>query len=250
MWEKYVSKKWGIPYWFNPYTGESVWINPNGDQDDEPVIQSEQKKEGSSDPLLASLDSESYKAFDLLNSVGMAACLNDDIVSFRSYLEPLLIKLSEGEDTLVESPGVHRFPPGLTTAFRYVVHDMAEEYELECASFGLKDHRHLVVWRPGCEPPEKILEDKEQAEIEAEAEARRQYEEELAKLAPQPTLSVTGKKRSNDLTADELANLHAFEVVPTAQKRTDRRTITEIQDEIINARRQRELDAKTAVEPT
>jgi hypothetical protein len=198
-WLQQVSRKTGKPYWFNVKTSASVWEEPPEYAAARAALASgggpragagagagsggggassaPQPSSSSSTPSHSAIPPTDPRAFAAANRGILAA--RDSVPAYRDAAESICAHLRDGKDTLTYAPGVHRFPPTENRTLRFVVFELAEEYELQCDTLGADEARHVAVWRKGCEPPEVAGRAEEEARLTREAAQRRALEAEL-----------------------------------------------------------------------
>jgi hypothetical protein len=275
-WVKQVSKKTGLPYWFNTRTGASVWEEPAECRASASNSSSTSTPHSSAPAPLPPRPVHpvtDYRAFELANRSVLAA--GESVPHYRDAAEAIIRALKAGHDhdprTVLlagglPAPGLHRFPPTDNRVLRLIVYEVAEDYGLHSENFGTEEGRHVVVWRDGCAPPEVMAAEEEERRLTAEAEARKKAEVEgeaaaaaqRAKDLLQRSVAGGGKRGGGGggggaaggdgvgttvLSASGAVDLgdDVVEVRALFQKK-DKRSIAEIQQEL-KAKRQRTMGA-------
>lgn len=187
------------------------------------------------------------RAFAGANIAVLAA--GEHVPSYRAAAEAICQQLSKGENTLAAAPGVHRFPPHDNKALKFVITDLADEYELGCDTVGDGELRHVAVWRAGCEPPEAVSAAEEEARLEQEAAERRKKEAATEAAAAAARARAMLEQSAADAASGGPNHDHAggagsrpdvgetVAVKPLFQRK-DKRSIAEIQAEL-RAKKQR-----------
>lgn len=277
VWVQQVSRKLNRPYWFNPATGESVWEEPPEFRKQQSSSNGGAGQSGaaaasapapSSAPSSSSSAAASSSAASATNkpstsasavdtttfrswagaNVRVSAAVTIGIPAFRDAAEDICQTLGKGGDTLQQAPGIHRFPP-CDKSFRFILHELAEEFGLGSESSGEGDDRHVVIWREGCTPPEVLAAQQEEAQLEKEAAALRKKEAQMEAAAAAERARAmllgggagggrggAGAGAGGSASAAGIDDTEAQEVVPLFAKK-DKRSISQINDEIKAKRR-------------
>jgi hypothetical protein len=249
-WQTNISRRTGQTYWFNVHTGASVYEEP-------PELVALRK------PIETKFDPRDHRAYEQANAAVIAS--NENIPLYRVAAESIISALSSGHDTNPICKGIHRFPPTENKFLRFVIEELAEDYGLKCClnektqlstslSTVVDELRHVVVWRDGCDPPEVAVLLAEEKQLNEEAESRRQNELAAARIAileSKKRLKESGQGTNGNgnetvftvgkvaiaASKDDIVN-----VVPLFAKK-DKRSISEITDELKEKKRLKIIDA-------
>ena len=279
-WIKHISRKTGNPYWFNTKTGVSVWEEPKELQLSllpvgtnlppnnlttitsstiiptipKPDIQSHPSNTATTTHPLSSTNIHvphypltDPRAFYQSNIELLQA--KENIPLCRTAIEKICQLLTEGKYTIPEAIGYHRFPPSDNKILKFVIYEMADEYQLKYETIGKDDLKHIVIYHPNYPPIDIQLLQQEEEALEKEAQARkaeeiqaeamavaRQALHKLEQSRQQCTNSELkskdehkNEKLSSSTTLPDLGEI--VEVVPLFKKK-DKRSISEIQADI------------------
>jgi hypothetical protein len=187
----------------------------------------------------------------------LGAYESPDIVVFRDAIEILCQRLVASTDnvTVTKNVGSNEssyshpdpcwvaLPSSIDKHFRSIAHSLAEEFGLKTHSCILDEHNpHLkslhIYSSMGCHiPPMVAAELEAEAILDREAELQRlREEEELIEAAKKMNASNPSSRKKN--TKLDVTQIEAKKVEPLFAVR-DKRSIGEIQDELLAAKRQK-----------
>lgn len=295
-WITQISRKTGKPYWFNTKTNVSVWEEPSELRT--PYIPSTANTNTTTTTAMLSSSSSLSNTTANVNSSGvplqssathssaveisssstLSSSLSllldpltfrtanyefyqakENIPLCRTAIEKICQQLVDGKDTIPGAIGYHRFPPTESKALKFIIYEMADEYELKCETVGKEGiNKHIVIFRNQCDPTDVLQLQQEEKALQEEAELRKQQEiqseamavarQALQRLeasrdnyyekehgttpASSSSLSSENASKHHPTSASILPNLgEMVEVVPLFKKK-DKRSISEIQAEI------------------